>query len=532
MTTPFLACTRKASATIAARLVEKTKIVDGDVERGSRFADETSNSPGDFTDLGRSLWCCGERIASRLPKKRHLDVASGKRSSFRWELSSASSVTCNATTERLGAAGRQDAFDVHDSVTVRLGGSDVVRSELLSFPIPLTDSAYRRGSVTLAGRMPASKRVCGTFFGRSAFATCGACSCSPVLLCRPRGKNVMIKELRGKNVMIKELPLYPLRFTPIYQYRLWGGRRLENWLKTPLPSEEPIGEAWILSDREDHPSRVAEGPLKGRTIAQLLEQSPTLILGKLAPRFQRFPLLLKFLDVREMLSVQVHPPDSKAGLIPKGETGKTEAWVILEAMPESRVYAGLKPGANAEDLRALSKHTVNNCLAGFTPQSGQGVFIEAGVVHALGDGLVVFEIQQNSDVTFRLYDWDHVDPKTGHSRPLQVEQALACIDLTQGPICPIAPMVEAMQPALRERLFDGPHFRLWRLHGAAPFVVGAADEPRVLVCLEGVGNLEHDGAEFMMEKGAVMLLPAAVGACRFRPGRPVTLLDIAIPAQP
>jgi mannose-6-phosphate isomerase len=332
--------------------------------------------------------------------------------------------------------------------------------------------------------------------------------------------------------MTKDLPLYPLRFTPIFQYRIWGGRRLADWLKTPLPGEEPIGEAWILSDREDYPSRVADGPLKGSTIAQLMKQSPKLILGKLAPRFRRFPLLLKFLDVRDMLSVQVPPPDSKVDLIPKGETGKTEAWVILEAGPGSRVYAGLKPGVTAGDLRALSKQIVNKCLASFTPRCGQCVFIEAGVVHALGDGLVVFEIQENSDVTFRLYDWDHVDPKTGHPRPLQVEQAMACVDLAQGPICPIAPTVETMQPAMRERLFDGPHFRLWRLQGAAPFAVGAADEPRVLVCLDGVGKLEHNGTELMMEKGVVVLLPAAVGACRFRPERPVTLLDIAVPAQP
>jgi mannose-6-phosphate isomerase len=327
-------------------------------------------------------------------------------------------------------------------------------------------------------------------------------------------------------------PLYPLRFTPIYQYRLWGGRRLSNWLKTPLPDEGLIGEAWLLSDRDEHPSCVAEGPLKGRTIAQLMEQSPQLILGKLARRFRRFPLLLKFLDVQKMLSVQVHPPDGKANLIPKGETGKTEAWVVLEAEPASRVYAGLKPGATADNLRALSMQTVNKYLASFTPRRGQGILIEAGVVHALGDGVVVFEVQENSDVTFRLYDWDHIDPKTGHPRALQVEQALACVDLMQGPVCPIAPMVETMQPAMRERLFDGPHFRLWRLQGAAPFTVGAADEPRVLVCLEGAGNLEHNGAEFTMEKGAVVLLPAAVGACRFRPGHPVTLLDIAVPGQP
>ena len=326
--------------------------------------------------------------------------------------------------------------------------------------------------------------------------------------------------------------LYPLRFEPIYQYRLWGGRRLADWLKEPLPSEGPIGEAWLLSDRDEHPSRVAEGPLKGRTIAQLMEQAPTLILGKLAQRFRRFPLLLKFLDVQKMLSVQVHPSDDKTDLISKGDTGKTEAWVVLEAEPASRVYAGLKPGTTTEDLRALSEHTVNKYLASFAPQRGQGILIEAGIVHSLGDGVVVFEVQENSDVTFRLYDWNHVDPKTGHPRALQVDKALACVDLMQGQVCPIAPIVEAVHPALRERLFDGPHFRLWRLQGEAPFAVGAADEPRVLVCLEGAGNLEYDGADFAMEKGAVMLLPAAVGACRFRPEGPVMLLDIAVPDQP
>ena len=113
-------------------------------------------------------------------------------------------------------------------------------------------------------------------------------------------------------------PLYPLRFEPIYQYRLWGGRRLADLLTAPLPGDGPIGEAWVLSDRDDHPSRVANGPLKGRTIGQLLEQSPEQLMGKLAGRFRRFPLLLKFLDAREMLSVQVHPSDAHTDLLPAG----------------------------------------------------------------------------------------------------------------------------------------------------------------------------------------------------------------------
>ena len=182
-----------------------------------------------------------------------------------------------------------------------------------------------------------------------------------------------------RTVDVPMTPFYPLRFTPIYQYRLWGGRRLANWLNTPLPSDGPIGEAWLLSDRDDYSSSVAEGPLRGRTLTQLMEQSPQLLIGSLSRRFKRFPLLLKFLDVQKMLSVQVHPSDDDANLIPDGETGKTEAWVVLEAAPDSHVYAGLKSGVTAETLRTLTKGTVNDNLASLAPQRGQGILIEAGV---------------------------------------------------------------------------------------------------------------------------------------------------------
>ena len=329
-----------------------------------------------------------------------------------------------------------------------------------------------------------------------------------------------------------EPALYPLRFAPIFQYRLWGGRRLADWLTAPLPGDGPIGEAWLLSDRDDYPSRVADGPLSGRTIAQLIEQSPRLMLGQRLGKSRRFPVLLKFLDAQKMLSVQVHPADAKFELIPEGETGKTEAWVVLEAVPGSRIYAGLQPAVTAQDLSALSKRSVEAALASFRPERGQAILIDAGVVHSLGDGVVVFEIQQNSDVTYRLYDWDHTDPKSGRRRALQVEQALACIDLDRGPVRPISPLNEITQPCKRERLFDDPHFQVWRLQGEVPFSVGAIDEPRVLVCLDGAGSVDHEGAGFGMERGTVMLLPAAVGECRFRPEHSVTVLEIAVPVPP
>ena len=251
-------------------------------------------------------------------------------------------------------------------------------------------------------------------------------------------------EERGR---LSKTNLYPLQFEPIFQYRLWGGRRLADLLSAPLPADGLIGEAWVLSDRDDHSSLVASGPLKGQTIAQLLEHSREEILGRLARRFRRFPLLLKFLDVREMLSVQVHPSDTQTNLLPAGETGKTEAWVVLEAGSKSRIYAGLKPGTNADDLRqAIKNKTIADDLVCFTPKPEDGVFLPAGTVHSLGDGVVVFEVQENSDVTFRLYDWDHIDAKTSGLRPLQVDQALASINFADGAAGLVRPVLEATGP--------------------------------------------------------------------------------------
>ena len=328
---------------------------------------------------------------------------------------------------------------------------------------------------------------------------------------------------------MNQIPMYPLRFDPIYQYRLWGGRRLSGLLSTPLPGDGPIGEAWVLSDRDDHQSLVANGPLKGQTIGRLMEQHRARLMGKFAPRFSRFPLLLKFLDAREMLSVQVHPSGAYPDLIPAGETGKTEAWVVIEAEKESHIYAGLKAGATPDGLRrSLADGTIADQLAGIVPKPGDAVFIPAGTVHTLGGDVVVFEVQQNSDVTFRLYDWDHVDAKTGKPRPLQVDQAFACIDFEGSAGGLLAPRVETTMPVERERLFDCEPFRLWRLLGAAPFPVGATGEPRVLVCIGGSGQVEHGNIPYAVGKGDVWLLPAEAGVCAFQTSQAVTLLEIAI----
>lgn len=328
-----------------------------------------------------------------------------------------------------------------------------------------------------------------------------------------------------------ELSLYPLRFEPLYQYRPWGGRRLGRLLSAQLPGNEPIGEAWLLSDRDDHASRVADGPLRGKTIAELAAQSPNELLGTFCGRFDRFPLLLKLLDVNGRLSVQVHPSDANASLIPFGETGKTEAWVVLENGPGACIFAGLKTPSTADAMRrAIADGTVVKELAEFMPAPGDAVLIRAGTVHSLAD-VVVFELQQNSDVTFRLYDWDHIDPKTSRRRPLQVEQALACMDFEQGAVTPLTPRLLERRPVVREKLIQCDQFAATRISGRLPFVVGKAETPRILVCLAGSGHLEYAGQTYEFVKGQVLLCPAVVGACLCRPHGSLSILEISLPER-
>lgn len=324
--------------------------------------------------------------------------------------------------------------------------------------------------------------------------------------------------------------IYPLKFEPIYQYRLWGGRRLEHLLSKPLPKDEPVGEAWVLSDRKDHASKVTEGPLKGSTITELMKKYPKEIMGNLGSDFDRFPLLLKFLDCKEVLSVQVHPSDDQKEYIPKGDTGKTEAWVVLETSDDSRIYAGLKNGTNKENLlQSIKDKSVSDRLHSFVPETGDAVFIHSGTVHTLG-GTVVFEVQENSDTTYRLYDWDRTDPKTGKPRELQVDKAIACIDFDQVDIGPVPP-TKSWDIENAEKLFDNEHFKLWRFENESKFTVGFKDEPAILVCIDGSGKMNYNKDDYPISKGDVMLIPASVGQLNLHPDKKINLLQIAIPKK-
>lgn len=324
--------------------------------------------------------------------------------------------------------------------------------------------------------------------------------------------------------------LYPLLFKPIYQYRLWGGRRLANLLTEPLP-DGPVGEAWILSDRDDHASEVTNGELKGKTLPELFKHEQKALMGVHAGSFERFPLLLKFLDAKEVLSVQVHPSDDQEKYIPKGDSGKTEAWVVLETGAKSLIYAGLKPGTDEAVLRkALDENKVDRYVHCFTPKPGEGVFIHSGTVHTLAD-VVVFEIQENSDTTYRLYDWDRVDEKTGKPRELQVDKAIACIDFNITDVGPVKPVIESGPPVKREELFNNKHFILERISTVLKFDITTANEPRILICTHGVAQVEYAGTPCPLKKGDVMLLPASVNAVTVLPQGEITLLEATIPPK-
>ena len=219
--------------------------------------------------------------------------------------------------------------------------------------------------------------------------------------------------------------LPPLVFTPLYRRYLWGGRRFATSLGRDLPPGDDFAESWELVDRGDDQSVVAHGPFAGVTLGRLMRERGDALYGPRSPA--SFPLLFKFLDARRDLSVQVHPDDVRAARLEPPDRGKTEAWYVVDAVPGSRIYAGLRPGIDAHSLAAAVRDgSCADVLHSFEPRAGDSVFIPAGTVHALGAGLLVAEIQQASDVTYRLFDWNRVGAD-GRARPLHVEAGLEAV---------------------------------------------------------------------------------------------------------
>lgn len=313
-----------------------------------------------------------------------------------------------------------------------------------------------------------------------------------------------------------------LTFEPVYQQYIWGGRNLETVLGKRLPTEDGIyAESWEIVDHKDGQSVVKEGELKGWPLSRVVAERGADLLGKHHPQ-EKFPLLFKFLDCQANLSVQVHPNDAQGAKLHPPDLGKTEAWVILAAQPGSRLYAGLKEGVDRETLESkLREGTAEDCLHVIEPAVGDCIFIPAGTVHALAEGLVVAEIQQSSNTTYRLYDWNRVDAE-GNSRQLDIERGVGVTDFERGPVDPQTPCRIDDQ---RERLVTCDKFVLDRVTPSASSEFATDETCHILAVLEGSVEI----GSTRISKGETAILPASCQKARMTADSNTTLLDMFLP---
>jgi len=220
--------------------------------------------------------------------------------------------------------------------------------------------------------------------------------------------------------------LYPFTFHPIFKERVWGGRNLERLYHKPLPPKVPIGESWEISDRPGDVSTIADGPLAGKDLHWLMENHERELLGGAKAQHGRFPLLIKILDAQQKLSLQVHPPPDQAAKL--GGEPKTEMWYIVDAAPGAELYLGLKRGVTRAQFEEMLRNgRVAECFHRIAARPGDAIFLPSGRVHAIGEGLVIFEVQQNSDTTYRVFDWNRVG-LDGKPRALHVRESLESIN--------------------------------------------------------------------------------------------------------
>lgn len=315
----------------------------------------------------------------------------------------------------------------------------------------------------------------------------------------------------------------PLRFDPILKRLRWGGRRLGSVLNKPIGAGADYAESWEVCDHHDDQSRVADGPLRGWTLRRLVRERAPELLGRQAG-LDGFPLLFKFLDASDRLSVQVHPNDEQANARRPGERGKTEAWVILDAPPGSFVYAGLKPQVTRETLaQAIAGGTVEECLHRLPVTRGDCVFIPAGTVHAIGEGVLLAEVQQTSNLTYRLFDWNRQGPD-GKSRELHIDDSLACTDFDRGPVDLIKPRTRWSGAGHRvEQLVRCPYFQLVRHIVTEPTELPADDRCHVLMGLEGDVRV---GDGHRLACGSTLLVPATALPTSIDPLSPSAFLEV------
>jgi mannose-6-phosphate isomerase len=297
---------------------------------------------------------------------------------------------------------------------------------------------------------------------------------------------------------------------------MWGGRRLESEFHKKLPPQKPIGESWEIVDRPEAQSVVASGPLCGKPLHELWTQHREEIFGDLADT-PRFPLLIKILDAQEKLSLQVHPPENVASQL--GGEPKSEFWYVAAANPDAEVFVGFREPITRDTFEEKLRHgTVIDYIHKIAVRAGDAIFLPAGRVHAIGAGSLLIEIQQNSDTTYRAFDWNRTDPATGTTRDLHVEQAIQCIDF--GDVQP--PLIQAEGDLLiSDRLFEIRKWNLEEAREAAP-----PGQFAIVCCL--TGNLSC--ARTSLTPGEIFLIPAHLENRQLKPLAPDTsLLRVTIP---
>lgn len=320
--------------------------------------------------------------------------------------------------------------------------------------------------------------------------------------------------------------LPPLRFRPVIRHYMWGGKRLGAELGKPIGDSETAAECWEIVDHGADQSVVAEGPLAGKTLHDIVTQHSADLFGRHHPRRQ-FPLLLKLLDCQKTLSVQVHPNDAQGAKLTPPDLGKTEAWFVLAADPGCKIYAGLKPGVDRHALEsAVAAGTCEECLHEFEARACDCLLIEAGTVHALGAGLLIAEIQQASDTTYRLFDWNRVD-RDGKPRELHIRQALDVIDFSRGPVEPVSS--EAMPLGGVACLAKCDKFVLDRRDITKPQPLPRDERFHILAVVDGVLELRSKESSSVLQRGETILVPATTRDVDLFAQDPATVLDMYLP---
>ena len=327
------------------------------------------------------------------------------------------------------------------------------------------------------------------------------------------------------------VPVYPLRFAPVLKHYTWGGRRLAARLGRDAPAG-PLAESWEISAHANGPTPVTAGPLAGADLAELLGRMGLDLVGRrnaAAIERRRFPLLVKLLDAAEWLSVQVHPDDRWA-LARENDQGKTEMWVVLEADPGAELIFGFEPGVDRDAFaEAIEGGEAERWLHRAPVARGDVFFLRPGTVHALGPGILLAEIQQSSDVTYRVFDWNRGQP----DRPLHLDRALAVLDFRIVRPGPAVPVTRVGDGWVDETLATCPHFETRRLRlGRGAVWRGDCDGETFEIwgALEGSAALAWSGGEETLEPIEWTLLPASLGEFELRAEASATLLRALTPA--